>query len=86
MKKKKKTRTSPVVEWLRLRTPNAGGPGSIPGMGLDPTYHKEDQRSRVLQLRPSTAKINNFLMKKNKHHNEKKDKNWNFIFEFEFHI
>ena len=84
---KKKTRTSPVVEWLRLRTPNAGGPGSIPGMGLDPTYHKEDQRSRVLQLRPSTAKINNFLMKKINITMKKKIKtgisylNLNFIFE-----
>ncbi|TEA37689.1 hypothetical protein DBR06_SOUSAS9210004, partial [Sousa chinensis] len=22
-----------VVQWLRLRAPNAGGPGSIPGQG-----------------------------------------------------
>ncbi|TEA42750.1 hypothetical protein DBR06_SOUSAS1610279, partial [Sousa chinensis] len=22
-----------VVQWLRLHTPNAGGPGSIPGQG-----------------------------------------------------
>ena len=25
--------TSLVVQWLRLRTPNARGPGSIPGQG-----------------------------------------------------
>ena len=25
--------TSVVVQWLRLRTPNAGGWGSIPGQG-----------------------------------------------------
>ena len=25
--------TSLVVQWLRLHTPNAGGPGSIPGQG-----------------------------------------------------
>ncbi|TEA16672.1 hypothetical protein DBR06_SOUSAS20610063, partial [Sousa chinensis] len=30
-----------VVQWLRLRTPNAGGPGSIPGRGT---------RSLMLQL------------------------------------
>ena len=26
-------RTSLVVQWLRLRAPNAGGPGMIPGQG-----------------------------------------------------
>ena len=26
-------RTSLVVQWIRLRTPNAGGLGSIPGHG-----------------------------------------------------
>ncbi|TEA25080.1 hypothetical protein DBR06_SOUSAS6010062, partial [Sousa chinensis] len=31
-----------VVQWLRLRIPNAGGPGSIPGQGT---------RSHMLQLR-----------------------------------
>ncbi|TEA25092.1 hypothetical protein DBR06_SOUSAS6010076, partial [Sousa chinensis] len=31
-----------VVQWLRLRIPNAGGPGSIPGQGT---------RSRMPQLR-----------------------------------
>ncbi|TEA36668.1 hypothetical protein DBR06_SOUSAS310070, partial [Sousa chinensis] len=31
-----------VVQWLRLHTPNAGGPGSIPGQGT---------RSHMLQLR-----------------------------------
>ena len=25
-----------VVQWLRLHTPNAGGPGSVPGRELDP--------------------------------------------------
>ena len=34
--------TSLVVQWLRIRAPNAGGPGSIPGQGT---------RSRMLQLR-----------------------------------
>ena len=31
-----------MVQWLRLLTPNAGGPGSIPGQGT---------RSHMLQLR-----------------------------------
>ena len=26
-------RTCPVVKWLRLPTPSAGSPGSIPGIG-----------------------------------------------------
>ena len=34
--------TSLVVQWLKLHTPNAGGPGSIPG---------EETRSHMLQLR-----------------------------------
>ncbi|TEA30837.1 hypothetical protein DBR06_SOUSAS15510001, partial [Sousa chinensis] len=32
---------SPVVQWLRLHVPNAGGPGLIPGQGT---------RSHMLQL------------------------------------
>lgn len=55
-------------KWLRLWDPNAGGPGSIPGQEWDPTtknshttakepiFHKEDQRSYVLQLWPGTSK------------------------------
>ena len=38
--------TSPVVQWLRLRTPNAGGPGLIPGQGT---------RSRIPQLKILSA-------------------------------
>ena len=45
--KHKEQRTFLVVEWLRLHTPNAGGPGLIPGQGT---------RSYMLQLRPGTAK------------------------------
>ena len=41
------TRTSLVVQWLRLRAPNAGGLELIPGQG---------SRSHVPQLRPGTAK------------------------------
>ena len=34
--------TSLVVQWLRLCSPNSGGPGSIPGQGI---------RSYMLQLK-----------------------------------
>ena len=36
-----------VVQWLRLCSPNEGGPGSIPGLGT---------RSHVPQLRPHVPK------------------------------
>ena len=41
----KTTGTSLEVQWLRLHSSNAGGPGSIPGQGT---------RSHTLQLRPGT--------------------------------
>lgn len=31
--KKEENQKLPVVQWLRLRTPNARDPGSIPGWG-----------------------------------------------------
>ena len=40
-----------VVQWLRLQTPNAGGPGLIPGQGT---------RSHILQLKPNMAQLINF--------------------------
>ena len=43
----KYTGTSLVVQWLRLCTHNARGPGSIPGQGT---------RSHMLQLRLGTDK------------------------------
>ena len=39
-----------AVQWLRLRTPNAVGPGSTPGQGT---------RSHVPQLRPGAARYIN---------------------------
>ena len=64
--------TSMVVQWLRLHTPNAEGPGSIPGQGtrshmlqlrvLMPQQQQQQRsltpqrRSCVLQLRPGAAK------------------------------
>ena len=46
-----------MVQWLRLSTPNAGRPGSIPGQG---------PRSHMPQQRPGTAKINKQIKKKKK--------------------
>ena len=36
--------TSLVVQWLRLRAPNAGGPCSIPGQELDSTCRDKDPK------------------------------------------
>ena len=41
--------TSLVVQWLKLCTPNAGGPGSIPGQGTRP--HIKQIRVCMPQLR-----------------------------------
>ena len=41
--------TSLMAQWLRLRTPNAGGPGSIPGQGT--RSHMPQLRVRMLQLK-----------------------------------
>ena len=50
--------TSPVVKWLRLCAPNAGGLGSITSRGT---------RSHMLPLRPGTVKsINKITIKKKK--------------------
>ena len=46
--------TSLVIQWLRLRTANAGGLGSIPGQGT---------RSHMLQLR-----VHMLQLKKKKFH------------------
>lgn len=57
------TGTSLVIQRLRLHTLSAGGPGSLPGQGLDPTCHDEElaccnerRRPHRLQLRSDTAK------------------------------
>ena len=54
--------TSLVVQWLRLHTPIAEGPSSIPSQGTrshvpqlrDAAHH--DERSFVLQVRPKAAR------------------------------
>ncbi|TEA23206.1 hypothetical protein DBR06_SOUSAS5510012, partial [Sousa chinensis] len=38
-----------VVQWLRLRTPNAGGPDSTPGQGT--RSHMPQLRVRMPQLK-----------------------------------
>ena len=53
-----------VVQWLRLHTPNAWGPGTIPGLETrlhspqlkEATCCNEDERSHMLQPRPGAAK------------------------------
>ena len=46
-----------VVQWLRLRVPNAGGSGLIPGGGT--SSHRPQQRVRMPQLKilHATTKI-----------------------------
>ena len=46
--------TSMVVQQWRVRTPNAGGLGSIPGQGT--RSHRPQLRGRLLPLRPGAAK------------------------------
>ena len=42
-------RTSLVTQWLRLRAPNAGGPGSIPGQGNRSHMHAATKTSATTQ-------------------------------------
>ena len=49
VKQVKDEETSPVVQWLRLRAPNAGGLASIPGQGV---------RACTPQLRTGAAQSN----------------------------
>ncbi|TEA35021.1 hypothetical protein DBR06_SOUSAS9710100, partial [Sousa chinensis] len=39
--------TSLVVQWVRLRAPNAGGPGSIPGRGTKSCMHATTKSSHA---------------------------------------
>ena len=43
------SRTSLVVQWLRLRTPSAGDPGSLPGQG--PKSHSQQLKGSHVQLK-----------------------------------
>ena len=75
-----------MAQWLRLHVPNAGDLGSIPGQGTrshtlqleDPTYHNQDQRSCMPQLRPGTVKYINRL-KERKKERKKCTENWEAV-------
>ena len=54
---KKSPSTSMVIQWLRLRAPDAGNLGLIPGQGA--RSHVPQLRVDMLQLRLGIAKFNN---------------------------
>ena len=56
--------TSLVVQWLRLRAPNAGGLGLISGQGS--RSYMPQLRVCMLQLRPGAAKRINLFYKRRK--------------------
>ena len=47
--------TSLVVRWLRLHTPDAGDPGSIPGQGTE--FHMPQLIARMWQLKDPARRI-----------------------------
>ena len=47
--------TSLVVQWLRLCTPNAGGPGSIPGQGSRSPMHAAMKSSHATDFPGGTV-------------------------------
>ena len=66
-----------MVQWLRLCTPNAGGPGLIPGQGtrshmLQRRVCMPQRKIPRLQLRPGTAKWKSTTNKQT----NKKPNNW----------
>ena len=46
-------RTSLVVQWVRLRAPNAGGPGSIPGQETRSHTHAATKSSHATTKEPA---------------------------------
>ncbi|TEA32202.1 hypothetical protein DBR06_SOUSAS6610137, partial [Sousa chinensis] len=44
--------TSLVAQWIRLRTPSAGGLGSIPGQGTRSHMHAKTKRSHAATEEP----------------------------------
>ena len=56
--------TSLVIQWLRLHTPNAGGPGSILGQGT--RSHMPQLRVRILQLKIPHASVKTWCSQINK--------------------
>ena len=57
LEKKTQRGTALVVQWLRLRARNAGGPGSIPGQGTRP--HMLQLSVHMLQLKIPHATTKN---------------------------
>ena len=60
-----------VVQWLRLSAPNARGPGSNPGQGIDPTCHGRGYASiksskKILRATTKTqgSQINKYCFEK----------------------
>ena len=50
------TGTSLVVQRLRLRAPNAGGPGLIPGQGTRSHMHASTKSSHATTKEPATCR------------------------------
>ena len=46
--------TSQVVQWLRLRDPNAEGPGSTPGQGTLPQLRVHMPKPKILCVKTKT--------------------------------
>ena len=46
--------TSLVAQWLRLHTPNAGGPGSIPGQGTRSHMRAATKSSHATTKEPAS--------------------------------
>ncbi|TEA39259.1 hypothetical protein DBR06_SOUSAS7610104, partial [Sousa chinensis] len=42
-----------VAQWIRLRTPNAGGPGSIPGQGTRSHMHAATKSLHAITKEPA---------------------------------
>ena len=47
--------TSLVAQWIRLRAPNAGGPGSIPGQGARSHMHAATKSSHAATKEPASC-------------------------------
>ena len=55
IKKSTNRGTSLVAQWLRLRDPSAGGPGSIPGQGTRCHMHAATNSSHVATKEPASC-------------------------------
>ena len=69
--------TSLVVQWLRLHTPNAGGPGSIPGQGTRSHTHAATKNSHATTKEPALPQLKSPPATTKTQHNQNKKKNLN---------